>query len=202
MAQYDSKQTTEPGQYPTTAWALMGLPEQNFGSGAPGSTPPSTELDPGGTNQPGQYPNRDDFTGVSYSGFQPDGSAGVGMATDEGGSGPDTVHWDDPTFYKGLYQAAEDAYDDDGAGQGKGYRQETARVSVGGDGDWTQANAQGYNARPDLQMPGVGGNTPTPGSGRYQTDGQNGSGHVMYGGFLRGRRPSTDRHPSDSGPGT
>lgn len=202
MAKYDSTSTEEPGQYPTTAWGRMGLPEQNFGSGAPGTNQPFDDIDEGGTNEPGQYPDRDPFTGVSYAGFQPDGSPGVGYGEAFAGGG-DTVVWDEPTFYKDVAAAdAGEKYDDDGAGEMKGYRQQSASFQTGGDGDWTQANAEGYNARASLQMPGVAGNTPTPGSGQHQTDGEDGSGHVMYGGFLRGRRPSTSRHPAGSGPGT
>lgn len=199
MAKYDSMTTEEPGQYPTTAWHLMGLPEQNFGSGAAGSQAPSKNLDPGGTNQPGQYPDRDDFTGVSYAGFQPDGSGGVGFpATPFDKTGSDTVAFDEPTFYKDM-AAAGDEYDDDGAGQQKGYRQATVQADIQ---QWTEANAAGYLAPDSLQMPGVAGNTPVPGSNQYQTDGQDGSGHVMWGGFRRGQRPATAKHPTVSGPGT
>lgn len=199
MARYDSTSTEEPGQYPTTAWSRMGLPEQNFGSGAAGTAPPSDAIDEGNVNQPGQYPDRDDFTGVSYAGFQPAGSAGIGRPEAYSGGG-DSVAFDDPTFYKSL--ADQGAFDGGDAGQSQGYRQNTVSASVDGDGDWTQANPEGYNARASLQMPGVAGNTPTPGSGRHQTDGEDGSPHVLYGGFLRGQRPGTARHPSVSGPGT
>lgn len=196
MARYDSHTTEEPGQYPTTAWHRMGLPEQNFGSGAPGTGQPFGDVDEGGSNQPGQYPDRDPFTGVSYSGFQPEGSAGLGYPEPYAGGG-DQVTFDDPTFYKSLADSGA-SYDD----EDKGYRQSSVSAHVDGDGDWTQANPEGYNARADLQMPGVAGNTPTPGSGQHQTDGEDGSQHVMYGGFLRGHRPPTTRHPASSGPGT
>ena len=197
MARYDSKTTEEPGQYPTTTWGLMGLPEQTFGSGAPGTAAPSTEIDPGGTNQPGQYPNREDFTGVAMDGSGAPGTQGI-----SGGNtgGPDSVTWDEPTFYKGEYTAGN--FDDDGAGEGKGYSQVTTGGRVSGRGDWTQANSQGYQADAQYQMPGVGGNTPAPGDGGTQTDGQDGSPHVMYGGWLKGQRPGTSRHPGFSGPGS
>lgn len=198
MARYDSHTTEEPGQYPTTAWHLMELPEQNFGSGAPGTDRPFDEIDKGGTNEPGQYPSQDPFTHVSYAGFQPDGSAGAGWESPPRAGGGDSVTFDDPTFYKSTYDDST-RYDDDGAGEMKGYRQYTANVDIA---QWTEANDEGYNARASLQMPGVGGNTPIPGGGQYQTDGQNGSGHVMWGGFRRGQRPATDRHPTVSGPGT
>lgn len=197
MARYDSHTTEEPGQYPTTAFHLMGLPEQNFGSGAPGTAAPSNEIDPGGTNQPGQYPSREDFTGVAMDGSGAPGTQGI-----SGGhtGGPDTVVWDEPTFYKGEHTPGE--FDDDGAGEGKGYAQATTGAQVSGRGDWTQANTQGYQADAQYQMPGVAGNTPAPGDGRFNTDGQDGSPHVMYGGWLKGQRPGTDRHPNFSGPGS
>ncbi len=195
MATYGGgKITEEPGQYPTTAWGLMGLPEQSFGSGAPGTAPPSGDIDPGGTNQPGQYPGREDFTGVGL-----DGSGAPGTQGTSGGNtgGPDSVTWDMPTFYKGEFTPG--TFDDT---DGKGYSQVTSAGRVAGKGDWTQANDQGYQADAQYQMPGVAGNTPAPGDGRFNTDGQDGTGHVMYGGWLKGKRPSTNRHPNFSGPGS
>lgn len=185
----------EPGQYPTTAWGLMGLPEQNFGSGAAGTPQPSHVVDEGSTNEVGQYPDRDDFTGVPYSlgGTSGSGAPGSQGAEYDGTSGPDSVAYSEPTFYKGQR---------DPGGENPGYITAQGHGHVDGQGDWTQANPEGYQAADRLQMPGVAGNTPAPGSGQHQTDGQNGSGHVMYGGFLNGERPATSRHPSFSGPGT
>jgi hypothetical protein len=74
--------------------------------------------------------------------------------------------------------------------------QETASGSVSGEGDWTQANSESYG--PGFNLPGVEGNTPAGGSEQFQT----GRGDVMYGGFLKGSRPATSKHPSSSGPGT
>lgn len=193
MANYNSKDTEEPGQYPTTAWHLFGLPEQTFGSGAAGSNQPSGELDKGHTNQPGQYPSREDFTGVALDGSGAPGTQGV-SAGNPGGS--DSVTYDFPTFYKGQRDPGPH---DEGE---EGYHQDTTNATVSGRGDWTQANTQGYQADAQYQMPGVAGNTPAPGDGRYQTDGQDGSPHVMYGGWLKGQRPGTTRHPNFSGPGT
>lgn len=197
MAAHGSNHSEEPGQYPTTAFHLFGLPEQNFGSGAPGSGPPSGTQDQGNTNEPGQYPPRDDFTGVTYSlggaaGSGAPGSAGVPY---DGQGGGDTVSYTKPTFYKGQREDGE-AFSQ---ANGTGYEYTQVRADVQG---WTEANPQGYNADPQYQMPGVAGNTPLPGSGQHQTDGQNGSGHVMYGGFLRGHRPATSAHQSKSGPGS
>lgn len=193
MAQYDSKSTEEPGQYPTTAWHWFGLPEQKFGSGAAGSGQPSTEEDQGGTNQPGQYPSREDFTGVALDGTGAPGTQGI-SGGNTGGS--DRVVFDEPTFYKGQHTSGN--FDDGG----QGYKQDSTGATISGRGDWTQANSQGYQADAQYQMPGVAGNTPSPGDGRYQTDGEDGSSHVMYGGFLNGKRGGNARHPRFSGPGT
>jgi hypothetical protein len=184
MARYDSNSTEADGQYPTTAWSEMGLPEQNFGSGAAGGSPTSSETDQGGTNEPGQYPARETFTGVTLGGTGAPGTSSVGRS---GQGGPDTVTYSRPTFYKS--ETGE-------GGMEPGAVQETATAAVSGEADWTQANEKSYG--PGFNMPGVEGNTPTPGSGQYQT----GKGDVMYGGFLKGDRPSTSKHPSFSGPGT
>jgi hypothetical protein len=193
MARYESNHSEEPGQYPTTAWGQYGLPEQNFGSGAPGAPAPSNAVDAGNTNEPGQYPSRDGFTGVTYSlggaaGSGAPGTAGIPTTT---GGGPDSVTYDKPTFYKGERDTGV-TYD---RPNGTGYVQDTTRADVQ---SWTEANRQGYNAADQWQMPGVAGNTPIPGSGQHQT----GQGNVMYGGWLRGSRPATSQHPSGSGPGT
>jgi len=189
MATYNSNKVNQPGQYPTMAWDEFGLPQQNFGSGAAGTSPPSTAEDQGSTNLPGQYPARDDFTGVPYSlgGAAGTGAPGSAGAPYDGTGGKDSVTYQLPTLYKG--QRDEGSYDDP---SGKmGYAQDTAQGNVNGKGDWTQANMAGYQADDRLQMPGVAGNTPAPGDqDRFQTDATpaGSSGHIMYGGFLNGRR--------------
>jgi hypothetical protein len=193
MATYDSKSTEEPGQYPDPSFAGYGFAAQNFGSGAPGGSPTSSADDTGGTNVPGQYPDRETFTGVALGGTGAPGGPSVGVGGTTGG--PDTVVFTKPTFYKGVYEV------DDEAGQwdqpdGGGYKEATAHDHVSGSADWTQANDYSYG--PGYNMPGVEGNTPTPGSGQFQT----GQGNVMYGGFLKGSRPATSEHPGFSGPGT
>jgi hypothetical protein len=203
MATYDSEHVNQPGQYPTTAWTEFELPEQNFGSGAAGTVRPSSVEDEGNTNQAGQYPDRDDFTGVPYSLGGPSGSGAPGSAgiAYDGQGGPDTVTYDKPEFYKGQHD--DGAFDE---ADGRGNAKNTIQATVSGQGDWTQANPEGYLAPAQFQMPGVAGNTPAPGdSARFQTDAgpnPNSSGHVMYGGFLNGDRPSTSRHPGFSGPGS
>jgi hypothetical protein len=191
MASYGSNSTEEPGQYPTTEWSDFGLPEQNFGSGAPGGSPTSSEVDQGDTNEPGQYPARETFTGVALGGTGAPGTQGIGRDLV---GGPDTISATKPTFYKSIYEVAEPGAIWDEA-NGAGYKQIVVHDSISGEADWTQANDHSYG--PGFNMPGVEGNTPTPGSGQYQT----GAGSVMYGGRLNGTG-HTSQHPSWSGPGT
>jgi hypothetical protein len=194
MASYPGNDVNEPGQYPTTAFHLFGLPEQNFGSGAPGGSAQSSKQDQGNTNEPGQYPAKETFTGVALDGTGAPGTSGVPY--DGVGSGPDAVAYSKPTFYKGQREPSVTYSQDNGTG----YVQEHVKASLSGTADWTQANSHSYGDGYD--MPGVAGNTPSPGSGQHQTDGQDGSGHVMYGGWLKGHRPSTSSHVAGSGPGT
>jgi len=109
----------------------------------------------------------------------------------EAPGGGDSVTYSKPTFYKGQQ---------DEGGDQPGYIQNVARGSVSGPRDWTQSNNESYG--PGWNMPGVEGNTPVPGSGQYTTDGQDGSGHVLYGGWLKGSRPGSHSHVAGSGPGT
>jgi hypothetical protein len=193
MARYSSSSTEEPGQYPAPAFARFGLPAQTFGSGAPGGSPTSSEVDGGDTNEPGQYPSRETFTGVALDGTGAPGTTGIPNEVVSGeppiGGAADSIQFSKPTFYKSMYE--------DG-GMEPGYITQTAHDQVSGPADWTQANDYGYVSVPEYQMPGVAGNTPTPGSGQYQT----GDGQVLYGGYLKGNRPGTGSHPSFSGPGT
>jgi hypothetical protein len=197
MAQFDSSTTEEPGQYPAPNFTTMHLPSQDFGSGAPGSGQPSKLRDQGSTNEPGQYPARETFTGVPLGGSGAPGSAGIPY---DGAGGSDSITYSAPTFYKGMREDGDMFSESDGTG----YQEFKVSGQVSGKGDWTQANPQGYQASAQYQMPGVAGNTPAPGdAGRFQTDGSpDSSGHVMYGGWLKGQRPATDQHPSFSGPGS
>lgn len=182
MARYSSSDVNQQGQYPTSAWSQFGLPEQNYGTGAPGGSPTSSAEDAGHSNEPGQYPERETFTGVTLGGTGAAGSSGV---TSSGG-GPDSVQVSRPTFYKGEHEPG---------GMTEGAITFTTSGTVAGKGDWTQANDQGYQA--STQMVGVAGNTPAGGDTQFQT----GAGSVMYGGRLNGTE-HTSRHPSWSGPGT
>ena len=191
MANYGSNSTEEPGQYPAPAFAQFGLPAQTFGSGAAGTSPTSSETDMGDTNEPGQYPARETFTGVALGGTGAPGTQGIGR---ELVGGPDTIAVSKPTFYKSIYEVEGEpgAWDE---ASGAGYKQIVVHDSVSGEADWTQANDNSYG--PGFNMPGIEGNTPTPGSGQFQT----GAGSVMYGGRLNGTG-HTSKHPSWSGPGT
>lgn len=205
MARYDSSDANIPGQYPAPAWTGYGLPVQDETSGAAGSSPAGGHVvDQGDTVQPGQYPAREDFTGVPLGGSGAPGSAGIGYGPQGAGAGgPDSVTYTKDTTWKSEH---------DPQGLSPGYVQNQTGGQVAGPGNWTEANPQSYAGRDDLFLPGLAGNMPLPGSGRYQTDGGTdgapaagvipSSGHVMYGGFLNGSRPATDSHPGFSGPRT
>ncbi len=192
MASYDSNKTEQPGQYPAPSWTTYGLPAQTFGSGAPGGSPTDSSTDKGDTNEPGQYPSRETFTGVALDGTGAPGTQGIPADTWGDDGGPDSITYQEPTFYKG--ENDDNTYDgQDGV---SGYVQSKTTASVSGPADWTQANDYSYG--PGFNMPGVEGNTPTPGSGDFQT----GAGEVLYGGWLKGQRPGTTQHPGFSGPGS
>lgn len=211
MGRYDSSDVNIPGQYPSPSWTGFGLPVQDETSGAAGSPAAGGHpVDLGSTLEPGEYPATEDFTKVPLGGSGAPGSAGIGYNPEgDGAGGPDTVQFSKDTTWKSEH---------DPAGMTPGYVQNTTGAAVVGEPgkmDWTQANPQSYAGRDDLFLPGLAGNMPLPGSGRYQTDaappggdgtsaagGADSTAHVMYGGFLNGGRPPTDRHPGFSGPRT
>lgn len=213
MARFDSSDVNIPGQYPAPAFAGYGLPVQDETTGAGGSSPAGGHVvDLGDTVEPGQYPAREDFTGVPLGGTGAPGSGGIGYSPQGDGNyagGGDQVQYSKDTTWKSEH---------DTNGTMPGYVQmHTAAQVVGtpGNMDWTQANPQSYAGRDDLFLPGLAGNMPLPGSGRYQTDTApsgsegttasgpgNSSGRVMYGGYLNGARPATSSHPGSSGPRT
>jgi len=194
---WDSTDPNEPGQYPAgPSFTLMGLPAQDFGSGAPGSSFADGTKDAGATNQPAQYPQREGFTGVPLGGSGAPGSGGVKNAPP--GAGTDDVAATKLTTYKSIAEV-EDSPDAWAQPDGQGDKIYHGHANVAGVGDWTQANNQSYGAGVDL--PGVKGNTPYPGTGRqFQTG--DGNSHIMYGGFLNGKRPARKQRPDFSGPGT
>lgn len=169
MATYNSDSTEEPGQYPaTTAFTAMGLPAQDFGTGAGGSSQPSATEDSGGTNEPGEYPDRMPFVGTPLGDTGAPGSQG--SAGSAGQAGPDRVTYTEWTPFKGA--------GDDYAGQ----ETQSINATVSGPGDWTQAHPGSYGGGP--QLPGIEGNMPIAGEGPYQP----GGGRVRRGGFMNGQR--------------
>src|SRR5216110_1541571 len=121
MATYGSNYSEQPGQYPADSWTQMGLPAQNFGSGAPGSAGTDSSDDAGGTVEPGQHPSRETFTGVPLGGSGAPGTAGIPRQAAPGpDTGPDSVTWDKTTLYK---SEREDGPWD--TSDGAGYKQST-----------------------------------------------------------------------------
>jgi hypothetical protein len=147
--------TAEPGQYPPGEdHGIFGgsLPT---GTGAPGTAGSRGGSDP--TNQPGQ--TQDGLTGVSESDITGTGAPGSRGTTPTDGGGPDAITFTRPSA--GLTPLET----------------ESIRDSVGGPADWTQANDDGYGSG-GPQLPGIQGNEPGAGSGRFQP----GSGRVLRGG--------------------
>jgi hypothetical protein len=147
--------TNEPGQYP-----VMGVNAQIFGgplpsgTGAPGSAGASGT--PDATNEPGQV--SDGFSGVTDAEITDTGAPGSQGAVVHDGGG-DSI----------MYTEASAGINP--------YRMDTTSDNVSGNGDWTGANDQGY-ASGGPQLPGIKGNEPEAGSGRFQP----GAGTVMRGG--------------------
>jgi hypothetical protein len=111
-------------------------------------------------NEPGQYPSS--LFGVAL----PQGTGAPGsQGAQNGGPGGTRVTYTRPgSFLSGTNQM--DSVSDD----------------ISGPNDWTQAIDGSYGGGP--QLPGIDGNMPAAGDGRYQPS----SGHVLRGGYLRGRR--------------
>jgi hypothetical protein len=156
-----SDPTNEPGQYPVGGWgdAIFGgaLPQ---GTGAPGTAGGRGDGgDP--TVEAGQL--TDGLTGLSDSDISHTGAPGSTGSAPSDGSGQ-AVSFTRPTA--GVTTYAE----------------ETVHDSVGGPQDWTQANDDGY-ASGGPQLPGLAGNEPGAGEGRYQP----GGGRVMRGGRMNGQ---------------
>lgn len=156
-AQGPADPTNEPGQYPPGGWgdAIFGGP-QPTGTGAPGTAGASGATDP--TNEPGQVD--DGLTGLSEHDITDTGAPGTAGATANLGTGPDSVTFTRPNA--GLLPLEDITVND----------------YTDGPQDWTQANDSGY-ATGGPQLPGIKGNEPEAGQGRYQPGG---AGHVMRGG--------------------
>ena len=149
--------SNQPGQYPGSLFGVS-LPQ---GTGAPGSGGAMGGSDP--TNEPGQL-------NEGISGLGPSATADTGAPGSQGQvngtGGGTTISYSRPgAFLTGTNQ--QDAVTDD----------------ISGTGDWTQA-IDGSYAGGGPQLPGIAGNEPTAGGGRYQP----GSGRVLRGGYRRGQR--------------
>jgi hypothetical protein len=152
-----SDPTNEPGQYPVGDWgnAIFGGPLPD-GTGAPGSPGAQRGGNTDSTNEPGQV--SDGLTGLSDADISNTGAPGTQGAQDGNGGGA-SITYTTPQ---------------DGIGP---YTNTTVSDSVDGPTDSTQANDGGY-ATGGPQLPGLKGNEPQAGKGRYQP----GAGKVLRGG--------------------
>ena len=152
--------TNEPGQYPPgDDHGIFGgaLPTS---TGAPGSAgAPRSQGDV--TAEPGQTLS---FDGASQSAIVNTGAPGTSGVSPDLGGGGDNVSFTRPGSYlSGTYSTDE------------------VNDQISGPEDWTQANDGGYAAG-GPKMPGVAGNEPEAGGGRFQP----GGGSVMRGGRMKG----------------
>ena len=147
--------TNEPGQYPVGDWgnAIFGGPLPT-GTGAPGSATGAEQLD--STTEKGQL--IDGLTGLSRDDITDSGAPGTqGAVLSQTGGTPLT-------------------YTEPGDGI-LTYKMLNVSDDIQGPQDSTQANDQGY-ASGGPQLPGLKGNEPQAGKGRYQP----GAGRVLRGG--------------------
>ena len=147
--------TLEPGQYPPgTDHGIFGGPLP-AGTGAPGTAGGAGGSDQ--TVEAGQL--TDGLTGISDADITETGAPGTqGTTPDPGGSSS-------VSFTKaGSYLSGT-------------YSEESVGYTASGPADGTQANDDGY-ASGGPQLPGIKGNEPQAGGGRFQP----GGGHVMRGG--------------------
>jgi hypothetical protein len=146
--------TTEPGQYPPdNSGGIFGGPLPT-GTGAPGTGGGGGGGDP--TTEAGQL--TDGLTGVSDSDIRNTGAPGTSTSPGQGG-GTSVTYTRPGSHLSGAYQT------------------ETSSETLDGPGESTEANGQGYGTG-GPQLPGIKGNEPTAGGGRYQP----GSGKVLRGG--------------------
>jgi hypothetical protein len=146
----DTDPTAEPGQYPgDPSWAnaIFGGPMPT-GTGAPGTQGAHYTSDTDPTNEPGQLDE-----GLSGTGPADNAQSGApGTATTPNTEGGDTViTFTDPATQPGV-----------GA-----YKSETVSDDISGPRGSTNANDQGY-ATGGPQLPGIAGNEPQAGTGRFQ----------------------------------
>jgi hypothetical protein len=170
---FDSISVNQPSQYPPYHPISKTVLD---GTGAPGSLPPSANVDEGYTLQPGEYPDEHGLTGAKLGGTGAPGTQGIpAVAHKEGpGSGGDRVQF---TPFNGGYKGEYDP-----GGMSRGDVTASTQQSVTDTHDWTQANAYSYNG--PIQMPGCDGNTPAVGGDRFQAP----AGKIRRGGFTKGDR--------------
>jgi hypothetical protein len=154
-----SDATNEPGQYPpgvSYETELFGtrLPT---GTGAPGSQGARVNSGEDPTNQPGQLD--EGLSGEGPSETSATGAPGMSTTPNSGG-GADSITYTRP----GAYLSGT-------------YKSDTVSSDISGPHDATGANDEGY-ASGGPQLPGIKGNEPQAGDGRYQP----GSGRVLRGG--------------------
>lgn len=152
--------TNEPGQYPVGGWgdAIFGGPLPQ-GTGAPGSAGGRAPAD--ATVEAGQL--TETVAGTPQDGIIHTGAPGT-QGSAPGNSGADSVAFTRPTAGVTPYETL------------------TVADETSGPKDWTQANDDGY-ATGGPQLPGLAGNEPQAGEGRYQP----GGGRVMRGGRMNGQ---------------
>jgi hypothetical protein len=141
--------TNMEGQYPPGNWGtvLFGGPQPQ-GTGAPGTQGASYDAGGDPTNEPGQL--HEGLTGLGPADIADSGAPGTGTTPNSAGGGT-AISFTDPATQPGV-----------GA-----YRSETVRDDLSGPRDSTQANDEGY-ATGGPQLPGIAGNEPQAGSGRFQ----------------------------------
>lgn len=156
--------TTEPGQYPVGDWGtqLFGGPLPT-GTGAPGSPTGAEALD--ATNEKGQ--TIDGITGLSREAIVHTGAPGTTGAT--AGGGNTSINGGGGGTSVTFTEASDGILP---------YKTMTVATETDGPTDSTQANDSGY-ATGGPQLPGLKGNEPQAGRGRYQPGG---SGRVLRGG--------------------
>jgi hypothetical protein len=147
--------TTEPGQYPPASdGGIFGGPLPT-GTGAPGTSGGGGMGD--STSEAGQL--TDGLTGLADSDIRHTGAPGTSTSPGNSGGGTSITTTRPGSHLSGTYQS------------------EVSSEVLSGPGESTEANGQGYGTG-GPQLPGIEGNEPTAGGGRYQP----GSGRVLRGG--------------------
>jgi hypothetical protein len=148
--------TNQPGQYPPEGDNnIFGGPLPS-GTGAPGTAGGAGGGDV--TAEPGQL--SDGLTGVTDAEITETGAPGTATSPNDSDVGETAISYTRPGSYlSGTYQS------------------DTTNEDIDGPGSITEANDQGYGTG-GPQLPGLKGNEPLAGGGRYQP----GAGRVLRGG--------------------